>query len=73
MATTWIVCDSSGQMLTRFIGSSRLEVERKVVPTYFDAFRLQVSPSYRESFERALRRVLQREGWHIVRLKSPRP
>src|SRR5262249_35038145 len=33
----------------------------------YDAFRLQVSSSYREVFDRELRNVLERYGWQIVR------
>jgi hypothetical protein len=36
---------------------------------YYDAFRLEVSPSYRETFDRDLKTVLAREGWQIVPLK----
>jgi hypothetical protein len=39
-----------------------------VVPAHYDAFRLQVSSSYRELFERAVTQVLEREGWQIVRI-----
>jgi hypothetical protein len=44
----------------------------KVVPARFDAFRLQVSSSYREIFDRVLRQVLEREGWSIVQVEAPR-
>jgi hypothetical protein len=40
------------------------------VPAHFDAFRLQVSHSYRELFDRALTQVLERKGWEIVRVGS---
>jgi hypothetical protein len=45
-------------------------VGRKLVPQRIDAFRLQVSSSYREMFERTLSRVLQRKGWEIVRIRA---
>ena len=38
----------------------------------YDAFRLQVSSSYREIFDRELRNVLEREDWQIVPLASQR-
>jgi hypothetical protein len=69
MPTAWTVKDSSGQMLPHFMAASRLEVARKVVPTRYDAFRLQVSPSYREMFNRDLKAVLEREAWQIVAIK----
>lgn len=69
MATAWTVKDSSGQMLPHFLAASRLEVARKVVPTRYDAFRLQVSSSYREMFNRDLKAVLDREAWKIVPIK----
>jgi hypothetical protein len=69
MTATWTVKDNAGQILPGFAGQSRLEVGRKVVPTYFDAFRLHVSHSYREIFDRAVNQVLEREGWKIVRTK----
>jgi hypothetical protein len=64
--------DSTGRHLPHFIADSRLEVGRKVVPIYFDVFRLQVSASYRQAFERAVRTVLERQGWQIVRTARPR-
>jgi hypothetical protein len=72
MAATWTVEDSSGRLLPDFACGSPLEVGLKVVPSRFDAFRLQVSSSYRELFDRALRQVLEREGWHIVQVKASR-
>ena len=38
------------------------------MPTRYDAFRLQVAPSYRAMFDRAVAQVLEREGWQIVRV-----
>ena len=37
--------------------------------TRYDAFRLEVSPSYRELFDRDLKAALAREDWRIVPLK----
>jgi hypothetical protein len=64
--TAWTVRDSKGQLLPHFVAGSRLEVARKVVPTHYDAFRLQVSSSYRAMFNRDLKVVLEREVWQIV-------
>jgi hypothetical protein len=72
MSDVWTVKDSSGRLLPQFVGASRLDVGRKVVPERYDAFRLHVSPSYREVFERTLHRVLEREAWQIVRVKDRR-
>jgi hypothetical protein len=69
-ATAWTVRDSNGQLLADFAGGSRLDVGRKVVPAYYDAFRLHVSPSYRELFDRALSQILERKGWEIVRVRA---
>ena len=69
MPTAWTVRDSEGRLLPRFIAGSRLEVARKVVPTHYDAFRLQVSSSYREMFNHDLKVVLEREAWQIVPIK----
>ena len=66
--TAWAIEDSNGRVLLDFMGASRLDVGRKVVPVRYDAFRLQVSPSYRETFDRAVNRVLEREAWRIVRI-----
>jgi hypothetical protein len=55
--------------LSRFIGGSRLEVARKLLPTRYDPFRLEVSSSYSEQFDRQLNNVLKREEWRIVPLK----
>lgn len=65
----WSVRDRNGELLEGFTGASRIEVGCKVVPQRYDAFRLQVSSSYRERFDRALSRVLEREHWEIVRVK----
>jgi hypothetical protein len=70
MITAWMVKDSNGQLLADLAGGSRLDVGRKVVPARFDAFRLQVSSSYREVFDRTLSQVLERNGWEIVRVKA---
>lgn len=72
MSAAWTVRDSTGQLLPDFVCSSPIEVGRKVVPTHYDAFRLEVSPSYRELFDRAVAQVLQRQGWQIVRMKAAR-
>ena len=72
MTRQWTVKDAEGKLLPEFTGASALEVGRKVVPSHYDAFRLHVSISYRELFERALMQVLQREDWQIVRVKAKR-
>lgn len=72
MSACWTIEDSAGQLLPRFACNSRIEVGLKVVPTRFDAFRLQVSSSYREVFDRTLRKVLDQQGWSIVQVPSPR-
>ena len=58
--------------MTRFVGGSRFEVGRKLLGNRYDAFRLQVSSSYREIFDRELRNVLEREDWQIVPLVRQR-
>jgi hypothetical protein len=42
------------------------------VRTRYDAFRLQVSSSYREIFDHELRGVLEREEWQIVPVRRRR-
>jgi len=64
---TWTVRDNTGQLLVGFVAGSRFEVGRKLLGNRYDAFRLQVSSSYREVFDRELRNVLERYGWQIVR------
>lgn len=71
MSAVWTVKDSAGQLRPDILCASRLEVARRIVPGRYDPFRLQVSPSYREMFERAVSRVLTREGWSIVRTHTP--
>jgi hypothetical protein len=68
----WTVKDSKGHLLPNFIGGSRMEVGRKIVPTRYDPFRLLVSASYREVFDRDLKNVLTREEWQIVPVKRRR-
>jgi hypothetical protein len=72
VTTFWTIKDSTGRHLPHFMATSRLEVGRKVLPIYFDVFRLQVSASYRQTFERAVLKVLARQGWQIVRTARPR-
>jgi hypothetical protein len=69
MDTIWTVRDSNGYLLEAFTGASRLEVGCKVVPRRYDAFRLHVSASYRELFDRALAQILDRQQWEIVRVR----
>jgi len=70
MAAIWTVKDSTGRILPDYAADSRIEVGRKLVPGHYDAFRLHVSTSYRELFDRALSQVLERHGWQIVRAKA---
>jgi hypothetical protein len=65
----WTVIDRNGELLPRFIAASAREVGRKVVRNHYDAFRLEVSPSYRELFDRDLKGALAREDWRIVPIK----
>ena len=69
MNAIWTVKDSNGELLESFAGASRLEVGCKIVPKHYDAFRLRVSASYRELFDRTLANILDRERWEIVRVK----
>ena len=66
MPVAWTVEDSKGKLLPRYIAGTPREVARKVVRNRYDAFRLEVSPSYRELFDRDLKSVLAREEWRIV-------
>lgn len=69
MTTCWTIRDRNGELLPHFACASALEVARKVAPGRYDAFRLHVSSSYRQLFDRAVERILAREGWQIVRTK----
>ena len=69
MTVAWTVKDSKGELLPRFIAGSPREVARKILRARYDAFRLEVSPSYRELFDRDLKNVLEREDWQIIALK----
>jgi hypothetical protein len=69
VSAAWTVKDNKGELLSRFTSGSRLEVARKLLPTRYDPFRLEVSSSYREQFDRHLNNVLKREDWRIVPLK----
>jgi hypothetical protein len=65
----WAVIDKSGEHVSPFIAASPREVGRKVVGNRYDAFRLEVSPSYRELFDRDVQAILVRENWRIVPVK----
>ena len=70
MPAAWTVKDSEGDLLADFIAGSRREVGRKIVPARYDAFRLQVSSSYREVFDRDLEKVLEQRAWRIVPVRQ---
>jgi len=67
MTFAWTVKNANGEVLSHFTSALALEVACKLVPDHYDAFRLQVSSSYREFFERALKQVLEHKNWRIVR------
>jgi len=69
MRAAWTVRDGHGRRVADFSAPTRLEVARKLVPQHYDAFRLEVSASYRDLFNRALAHVLARKGWQIVPLR----
>jgi hypothetical protein len=70
MTSVWTIKNENGEVLSPFTGVSPLEVRRKLVPAHYDAFRLQVSSSYRELFERAVKQILKEQDWRIVRAPS---
>jgi len=70
MPHIWTVKNSTGHVVPNLTGTSRLDLERRLVPTYYDAFRLHVSPSYREIFDRELAKVLSDKRWRIMRIRS---
>ena len=72
MTRVWTVKNGSGEVLSHFTSASPLEVGRKLVPAHYDAFRLQVSSSYRELFERAVKQILKDQDWRIVRVPGKR-
>lgn len=69
MPAAWTVETSKGQLLADFVAGSRRDVGRRIMPTRYDPFRLQVSSSYREVFDRDLEKVLERRAWRIVPIK----
>ena len=72
MSATWAIQDSNGQLFPGTVAGSRIDVGRKILPTRYDPFRLHVSASYREMFDRDLRKVLEANKWQIVRVKPQR-
>jgi hypothetical protein len=68
----WTIRDSEGHQRPEFRAATRLEVARKVVPKHYDAFRLQVSSSYREMLDRDLAKVLAHNNWRVVRARTAR-
>lgn len=70
MTAAWTIEDGTGRLLAEFAGASPMDVGRRIVPTRYDAFRLHVSSSYREVFDRAVQKVLAQQGWQIVRVPS---
>ena len=70
MTAAWTIRDGTGQLHAEFAAVPPLEVGRRIVPAHFDAFRLHVSPSYREVFDRAVQKVLAQQGWQIVKMRA---
>jgi hypothetical protein len=70
MSAAWTIRDGNGEYLPQFAAASPMEVGRRIVPTRFDAFRLHVSSSYREVFDRAVARVLAERDWQIARMPA---
>jgi hypothetical protein len=70
--TTWAIRNSDGKIVFDFTCKSSQEAGRRILSTRYDPFRLQVSSSYRELFDRAVRQALDREGWEIVRVAQCR-
>jgi hypothetical protein len=68
VSAAWTVKDSKGDLLPSFVAHSAREVGRKVLGMRHDAFRLEVSRSYRELFDRDLESILNRREWRIVPL-----
>lgn len=68
MPGAWTVRDSNGDLLPHFMAGSRQDVARKLVRNRYDLFRLQVSSSYRELFDRDVKSVLKHQNWEIVPL-----
>src|SRR5262249_50410058 len=66
----WTVKDCAGHELRHFTGTSRFDAGRRLVPTHYDAFRLHVSQSYREMFDRELTKVLSEKRWQIIRKRT---
>ena len=69
MPGAWTVRDGNGALLPHFMAGSRQDVGRKVVRNRYDPFRLQVSSSYRELFDRDVKNVLELQNWEIVPLQ----
>jgi hypothetical protein len=67
--TTWAVKNPNGQILADLGGSSRIEVGCRVLRARYDVFRLHVSASYRELFDRAPQQVLEQKRWQMVEIK----
>ena len=69
MPGAWTVRDGNGDLLPNFMAGSRQEVGRKLARKRYDPFRLQVSSSYREVFDRDVKSVLELNDWEIVPLR----
>src|SRR5262245_34180240 len=66
----WTVKDCAGHVVPDFTGPSRFDVGRRLVSTPYDAFRLQVSHSYLQMFDRELAKVLSDKCWQIIRIRA---
>ena len=73
MSAAWTIKDGNGEYLPQFAAASAMEVGRRILPTRFDAFRLHVSASYREVFDRAVAKVLAEHDWQIARMPARAP
>src|SRR5262245_43189462 len=58
----WTVKDSKGELVPGFIAGSPREVGRKIARTRYDAFRLEVSPSYSRTLRSGAQERLAARG-----------
>jgi hypothetical protein len=70
MSHIWTVKDCAGHEVPNFTGASRLDVGQRLVSSQYDSFRLHVSHSYREIFDRELAKVLSDKCWRIIRKRT---
>lgn len=69
MTHAWTVKVQDGAPSAHFVSTSRHDLERKIVGTYYDPLTLRKDPEYRRLFDEELAERIERNGYTLVRVQ----